>query len=128
MADIENMEITIAGSVDVDGRSLVWFVTGNEYQAHSYFPMEFKVSEKDPSRFQFVKAYKAYERGQDIRAYPWNGYVFLINNPDCKKVFLDYGDGRVEEIEVRGKFLPEIYFVTKVPKEYKFLNEAGNEL
>ena len=59
LADIENVEIMIAGSIDIDNRSLVWFVTGNEYQAHSYFPMEFEVSEKDPSQFKFVKAYKA---------------------------------------------------------------------
>lgn len=34
LSNIENMEIMIAGSVDVGKDSLVWFVTGNEYQKH----------------------------------------------------------------------------------------------
>lgn len=128
LADIENVEIMIAGSIDIDNRSLVWFVTGNEYQAHSYFPMEFEVSEKDPSQFKFVKAYKAYERGLDVWVYPWEGYTFLINNPKCEKLLLDFGDGTSEEIVIDSSMLPQIYYTEKEPKEYTFVDADGKEI
>lgn len=123
LADIEHMEIMIAGSVDVDDSSLIWFITGNEYQKHSYFPMEFQISPQDSSKFYFVKDYEAYERGQDIVAYPWNGYVFLVNNPECKKLVLN----GTEEIEITGK-LPFIYHTSIAPESYQFFDTLGNEI
>lgn len=128
LSNIEDTEIVIAGSIDMKNRSLVWFVTGNEYQAHTYFPMEFEVSEKDSSRFTFVKAYKAYERGQDIWVYPWNGYTFLVNNPECEKILLDFGDGTSEEIMIEAAMLPKVYYTEKEPKEYTFIDADGKEI
>lgn len=127
LADIENMDIAIAGSVDVDGYSLIWFIAGNEYQKQSYFPMEFKIAENQKDKFEFVKAYKAYDCGQDIAAYPWNGYVFLVNNDSCRKIVLDYEDNSREEIDIAGK-LPFLYSTDKALKGYYFLDEKGNEI
>ncbi|MEG2929670.1 MAG: hypothetical protein RR846_09010 [Oscillospiraceae bacterium] len=70
------------GTTDVDGSSLIWLVTGNEYQKHSYFPMEFEITGEHSDKYRFVKTYKAYERGQDIAAYPWNGYIFVDSEGD----------------------------------------------
>lgn len=127
LADIENMDIQIAGSTDVDGYSLVWFVTGNEYQKHSYFPMEFQIDKEDSYKFKFIKAYMAYDRGQDIAAYPWNGYTFVINNMDCVKMVLTYEDGTTEEFEITG-VLPTVRSTSVVPMSYAFFDSDGNEI
>ena len=54
LADADHVDIIIAGSTDTNNSSLVWFITGNEYQKHSYYPIEFKHTNKDPSQFKFV--------------------------------------------------------------------------
>lgn len=127
LADIENIDIQIAGTTDVDGSSLIWFVTGNEYQKHSYFPLEFKVIGKHSSKYRFVKAYKAYNSGQDVASYPWNGYTFVINNDKCAKIILTFEDGSVEELEIVGK-LPTVHSTALTPKSYKFVDSNGDEI
>jgi hypothetical protein len=127
LADIENMDIQIAGTTDVDGYSLVWFVTGNEYQKHSYYPMEFQIVGENSNKFKFVKAYMARDRGQDIAAYPWNGYTFVINNQDCLKMVLTYEDGTTEEFEITDS-LPTVRSTSITPKSYAFFDVYGNEI
>ena len=127
LSDIENTDITIAGSVDVDEQRLVWFVTGNEYEAHGYYPMEFNVGKSDSDGYEFIQAYYAIDRGTDIVSYPWNGYVFLINNPSCEKLVLTY-EGRREEIQVSEK-LPFIYRTDQQESlKYEFIDANGNEI
>lgn len=128
LSDIQNTEISIAGFVDAKDTRLIWFMTGNEYETHGYFPLEFKAAEKAPNQFQFVHAYKAYRCGQDIAAYPWNGYVFLISNPRCEKLLLHYPDGREEEIAVHAEALPQLYFTSETPSQYTFVDEEGQEI
>ena len=127
LAGIENMDIQIAGSTDVNGRSLVWFVTGNEYQKHSYFPIEFEVIKKNDDKFRFVKRYKAYNVAQDIAALPWNGYCFVINNDKCVKILLTDSDGNTQEIEVSDK-LPTVCSTDIIPQSCTFLDKDGNEI
>lgn len=89
--------------------------------------MEFKILENGNDKFQFVKAYKAYDRGEDIVAYPWKGYMFLINNTACDEMVLRFGDGSVQEIEVTWQ-LPFLYYTKAVSLDYTFLDEDENEI
>ncbi len=122
----EDMELSIAGSVDKDGRSLVWFITGNDFQSHNYYPIEFEVDEDNNDHFRFVHGYKAYQRGQDIVSYPWKGYCFLVNNEACKSISLTYSDGRTEEIPV-GQ-LPFLHHTAESSLSYSFLDAEGKVL
>lgn len=124
LADIENMDIQIAGTTDVDGRSLVWFVTGNEYQKHSYFPIEFEIVDQKNYKYRFVKIYRAYDSGQDIAAYPWKGYTFVINNNQCAKIILTFEDGSVDEIEIAGE-LPTVCSTALIPTSYILVDSNG---
>ncbi len=126
LSGIEDLEILIAGSVDKGDRSLVWFITGNEYQAHGYYPMEFEVDEKQNDHFRFVHAYNAYERGTDMVSYPWEGYCFLVNNEACKTISLTYEDGRTGEIAVEQ--LPFLYHTSEQVQSYFFLDGEGKAL
>ena len=79
VADAENIEITYAGLIGDDEDALIWFVSGNEYKAHYYLPMECKIVGKDA--YTFVHKHKPIDRGTDIVALQWNGgYAFLVNN------------------------------------------------
>lgn len=127
LADIENMDVQIAGTTDVDDSSLIWFVTGNEYQKHSYFPIEFEIIGEHSDKYRFVKTYKAYERGQDIAVYPWNGYTFVINNDKCAKIILTFEDGSVEELEIAGQ-LPTVRSTALTPTSYIFVDSDGDKI
>ena len=129
ISDAGTIEITIGGTTDTGRRSLVWFVTGNQYQAHEYFPMEFEITKNDNSRFKFVKAYKALDRGTDIAVCPWNeGYSFLINNENCKMLKIIEADGSIESIEVT--VYPFVFSHESLQGnfEYQFLDENGDEM
>lgn len=121
--NIENMDNVIAGSTDADGYRLIWFVTGNEYPQHNYFPMEFKII--NDNKLEFVKAYKSYD--QDMAVCHWNGSVFLVNNASCRKIVINYEDNSSEEIDITDK-LPFLYPISVIPKSYRFLDENGNEI
>lgn len=128
VSSAETIEMKIAGSVDIDNSSLVWFVTGNEYQAHAYFPMEFDVDKNKKDKFRFVRAYQAMDRGENIAVVEWkNGYSFLVNNDRCTSVTIGDRAGKKEEIKVDG-VLPWLYFCETIPAEYVFLDADGNEL
>ena len=129
MADADTIEITIAGTTDTGRRSLVWFITGDQYQAHEYFPMEFEIAKNDNSKFKFVKAYKALDRGTDIAVLQWNnGYCFLINNENCKTLKISEADGSTESIEVSKYPYWDYYESAQSNFEYQFLDENGNEI
>lgn len=40
ISDAESIDIQYAGMCGKDDDALIWFVSGNEYQAHYYLPME----------------------------------------------------------------------------------------
>lgn len=125
LADIENTEISIAGTIDADNLRLVWFVTGDENQEHSYFPLEFE--KKDGDKLTFAKVYPAYTFGRGLAAYPWHGYTFLIDQPKCKSLALRYADGSEEVIEV-GEELPFVFSTPETLTAYFFLDENGEEI
>ena len=128
VSDAETIGIMIAGSVDIDRKSLVWFVTGNEYQSHSYIPMEFEIDKNQNDKFKFIKVYKAMDRAEDIAVIEWEkGYSFLVNNDKCKTISIINNTGKKEEIEVDGA-LPWLYYCETIPVEYVFLDSDGNEL
>ena len=125
-ADADTVDIMIAGSTDTSDSSLVWFITGNEYQKHSYYPMEFKHTKKDPSHFEFVHMYKPYDAGKDIAVCSWNGFAVLVNNKACTEIRVTYPSGATDTITVNG--IPFLWHTDPQPSEFTFWDANGNEI
>ncbi len=123
LAEIDTIEIVIAGKSTINRTDhLFWFITGNEYQKHSYFPIEF--TEIGSNEYKFVHRYKAIERGQDIYVQMWHdGYSFIVNNPNCKRISIS---GYAGETEVTVDQIPFVYYYPGLPSEYSFFDEDGN--
>lgn len=123
--DAENIEMKFIGEITKGNHALLWFMTGNEYQAHNYLPMSCSITE-DGGRV-FEHAPMTLDRGTDIVVLvDWHsGYAFCINNPKCKTIRIDDYSGE-KEIEVTE--YPFIYFNDLLPREYSFLDENGEEL
>lgn len=122
LSEVETIEMNIAGKSTTDNnRHLFWIVTGNEYQAHSYYPLE--VIELENGVYKFVHLHNgAAQRGQDIFFEIFgNGYSFIVNNPKCKSIVID-------ETIVPVTKIPFVYYHRFIPNEYCFLDEDGNEL
>ena len=125
VADADTIELTIAGESVIEDRHLFWFISGNQYQAHSYVPMEF-VSLGD-EEYKFVQAYHSVERGADIYVHMWgHGYSFLVNNPKCNSIIMT--DSLSNSKIVTVDKLPFVYYCNGFPREYYFLDEDGKEL
>ena len=126
VADAENIEITYAGLICDDEDALIWFVSGNEYQAHYYLPMECKIVGKDAYTFEY--RHKPIDRGTDIVALQWNGgYAFLVNNPKCTTIRITDIVG-THDISIREGAYPFVYYNELLPSEYYFLDAEGNEV
>ena len=122
LAEVDTIEMTIAGKSTIENnRHLFWIITGNEYQAHRYYPLE--VIEIESGEYKFVRLHNGgVERGQDIFfKYFESGYSFIINNPKCKSIML--GETVVPVTEI-----PFVYYCRFVPNEYYFLDADGNKL
>lgn len=122
LAEVDTIEMTIAGKSTIDNdRHLFWVVTGNEYQMHSYYPLE--VIEVENGEYKFVRLHhEGTQRGQDIFFECFgNGYSFIVNNPKCKSIVLDEAIVPVTEI-------PFVYYHHLIPNEYYFLDVDGNKL
>lgn len=108
VAEADEIDIQYAGLCGKDELALIWFISGNEYQAHYYLPMECKVVGKD--EYTFEHTYKPMDRGEDIAVLQWQGgYCFLINNPDCVAIRLIAG-GDTKDIEIEKDAYPYIYY------------------
>ena len=122
LAGVESVEMVVAGkSTGDNNRHLFWIITGNEYQSHSYYPLE--VIENEKGEYEFVHLHNvAHQRGQDIyfEYFGW-GYSFIINNPKCKSIVI--GETVVPVTEI-----PFVYYYPFAPNEYYFLDAEGNEL
>lgn len=126
IADAENTQIRYAGLCAKDHLALIWFVSGNDYQAHYYLPMECEIVGQDT--YRFVRTYKPMDRGADIAVLQWNGgYAFCINDPQCAAVRITDADGTREECIEKGQY-PYIFYNSLIPAEYTFLDCDGNEL
>jgi hypothetical protein len=125
VADAETTDLQIIGRIDKDKSSLVCFMTGNEYQAHCYFPIEFKITKR--KKYEFNKVYNMMERGMDIYVEQWkDGYVFIVNNPTCKKIQIASIGKEKQLVEVLE--IPFVFYLDAIPTEYNFLDTNGNEL
>lgn len=125
IADAENAEITYIGEITKENKALLWFMSGNEYQAHTYLPVRCSVTED--GGYVFEHKYKPLERGTDIvvLTHWYSGYVFCVNNTKCKTIRIDDYSGE-KEIEVTD--YPFIYYNQLLPGEYSFLDENGKEI
>lgn len=127
LSNAATTEIQIAGSVASDTSRLIWFVTGNEYQKHGYFPIEFELVGEE--QFKFVRRYKPIERAYEIVVLNWrDGYCFFVNNSDCACISITEPGGSTKKIEVAT--LPFLYYYKPIPNEfeYQFLDAEGIEL
>lgn len=127
IAQAESMEIRYAGLCAEEGNALIWFISGNEYQAHCYLPMECEILGEN--EYAYTRTYKPMERGLDIAVLQWQGgYSFLINNPNCKTVRITQSDGTVKEFCNEKNVYPYLFYYDAIPAEYVFLDEQGKEL
>jgi hypothetical protein len=126
VSDADTIDLNYAGLCEKDDSALIWFVSGNEYQAHYYLPMECDVVGKD--EYTFVRTYTPIERGVDIVVLEWkSGYSFLINNPNCVAVKITDNAG-TREIPIAKGAYPYVFYNKLLPSEYVFLGKDGNEL
>lgn len=130
VANADTIEVELAAKCTKNEEALMWFITGNEYQMHRYFPMVFEIVGED--EYVFEGRHNALERGQDIYVYNWgDGYSFLVNNPNCKKIQITGnvgGLGAVTEVEIGEGEYPFHYYYELLPQDYIFLDAEGNEL
>lgn len=120
----DSIDLMIAGESVIDDRHLFWFVSGNEYQAHRYFPIEFV--ELDSDEYKFVKKYSSIERGTDIFVLMWDyGYSLIVNNPKCQSISIS---GSMGEENIPVEKTPFVYYYKGMPSEYSFLDKDGNTL
>ena len=125
VADADTIELTIAGESVIEDRHLFWFISGNQYQAHRYVPMEFVLLGAD--EYKFVQAYHSVERGTDIYVHMWDrGYSFLVNNPKCNSIIITDSMGNSQTVTIDK--LPFVYYCQGFPSEYSFLDKDGKEL
>lgn len=121
------IDIEYAGAYTKDKAALLWFISGNEYQAHYYLPMECEIVGED--EYKFVHSYKPIQRSADIAALQWkDGYCFLVNNPSCTAIQLTDSEGNTEIIEIGKGAYPFIYGYEGIPAEYLFLDANGDSI
>lgn len=129
IADADTIEMQYAGMYSKGDRAIAWFISGNEYQAHYYLPIEIEIK-GNGANYTFVHTFKPMDRGEDIAVLLWNQeYVFLINNPDCTTVRITDDQG-VHEIFIEKDAYPYVFGYCPIPDsfEYTFLDKEGNEL
>lgn len=128
VSEADTIDLRIVGSVEkADGKALVWFMSGNDRQAHYYLPMECIL--KGADRYEYVRVGKPMERGADIAVYPWEGgYAFLINNESCTSIHLtdSTGDHVIDVTAVDSD--PFAFYWEEIPTEYTFRDDTGNEI
>lgn len=125
VSDADTVEITYAGQHTVGNSAIFWFISGNEYQAHTYIAMECEIVGEN--EYKFVKSYEPMDRGEDIAVLNWNGwYYFLINNTDCRIIRITDSSG-TRDIEIPEDEYPYM-FSNEIPEYYYFLDADGNEI
>lgn len=126
VADAENIDIAYAGMCSKDDLALIWFISGNEHQAHYYLPMECTIV--GDNEYIFERICNPMERGMDIAVLQWQGgYSFLVNNPNCETIRITDNTG-TKDISIEKDVYPFIYYSNLLPSEYVFLDAEGTEL
>ena len=129
ISDADTIDMQYAGMCGKDNKAIAWFISGNEYQAHYYLPMEIEIKENGVN-YSFVRVYKPMDdRAEDVAILNWNkGYVFLINNPQVAKVQITLDNGEMIEETIQEGTTPYTFYVSTIPTEYVFLDVDGNEV
>ncbi|WP_352420385.1 hypothetical protein [Proteiniborus sp.] len=97
--------VEIIDTIHLEDKLLVFYMTGNEYQAHEYGYAEF--DEKNDG-YKFLRTYDMYERGMDLRSAPYkNAYLFVVNNKQCKNIQILQNKSK-SMVEVED--IPFVYF------------------
>ncbi len=129
VSDADTIEMQYAGMCGEDDRAIAWFISGNEYQAHYYLPMEVEIT-GNGANYTFVHTYKPLtDRCSDVAVVNWNqGYAFLINNPKVAAVKITMQNGETVEETIKETMIPYAFYVQDHLSEYIFLDSEGNEV
>ena len=129
ISDADTVDMQYAGMCRKDDKAIAWFISGNEYQAHYYLPMEIEIKENGAD-YSFVRVYKPMDdRAEDVAILNWNrGYAFLINNPQVAKVQITLDNGEMIEETIKEGTIPHTFYVSAILSEYVFLDSEGNEI
>lgn len=127
LSDADTVELRYGGMTVGSSHARAWYITGDEYQAHYYLPMEVELKSDD--KCAFSRSYKPMTGyAKDVAVVNWRGgYAFLINNPDCAVLRISGESGECEE-HISSESLPYIYYYPAVPTEFGFLDADGNKL
>ncbi len=128
IANADDAEIKYAGMCGDGDIVLIWYISGNEYQGHTYFPIECEVTGE--AEYKFIRSFNIVmdERCSDVCILQWGrGYSFCINNPKCKTIRITDGTGTYDEV-IENDCYPYVFYTNGVPSEYVFLDSNGNEL
>ncbi len=129
ISDADTIEMQYAGMCGEDNRKIVWYISGDEYQAHYYLPMEIEVKGNSED-YTFVHTYKPItDKCADVAIVNWHqGYAFLINNIEVSRIQMTLEDEEVVEEVIQKDTIPYTFYVPFIPSEYVFLDEKGNEI
>jgi hypothetical protein len=120
-----DVSVQIIDTIELDDVALVCYMTGNEYQGHSYGYAEFK---KQKNSYEFLHNYSTMERGMDLRSASYNNsYLFISNNEKSQNLRIRFQNGKEELIAVDK--IPFVYYMENASNfEYHFLDKNGKEL
>lgn len=126
ISDADTADIQYGGMCAMDDTALIWFISGNEYQAHYYLPMEVEI--KGDADYTYVRTYKPLSPLMDTAVLNWNrGCAFIVNNPNCVSVKITDEAGTHDEIIEKDAY-PYVFYWASIPLEYIFIDSEGNEL
>lgn len=126
ISQADTTEIRFAGMCGKGDKAIAWFVSGNEFQAHTYLPMEIEIKDH-AAEYTFVRTYKPAIRGTDLAVLLWEGgYCFLINDPRCVEVEIYDNDGSQHHVPIEKNAYPYVFYWESIPSEYGFIDEAGS--
>lgn len=126
ISNVDTIDVQYGGMCAIDDTALVWFISGNKYQAHYYLPMEVKI--KGEEEYAYVRTYKPISHLTDTAVLNWNnGYAFIVNNQNCVSVKITDETGTHEQIIEKDAY-PYVFYCSSVPSEYLFIDAEGNEL
>lgn len=123
-AEADTIEMVHAGTCEQGDKALLWYITGNEYQAHGYYPAECRINEK--GKYELVRVHTDKERTMDIATMLWgNGHAFCINNPKCRTLRIVERHETID-IPIDPNALPFVYYCQ--PSEWHFYDAEGKEM
>lgn len=125
------VDMEYAGMCSKGDKAIAWFISGNEYQAHYYLPMEVEIMDNG-ANYEFIHTYKPMRRAEDIAVLLWrDSYVFLVNNPACVEIRIT-DEQNVHEFKIEEDAYPYscIIELSELASsfEYTFLDKDGNEI